>query len=147
MRNDIRNQLSDVQVVTTTAVSTNSIEKKTEGQDLGIGTDPQMGLVFAPTINTVGGGSFTVELIEATDGALTAGVASLASITLTAAQLLKGKAFFLALPPYKMTKKFFGARYTAVGGTSPSLSVDAFFGSADDVAQYKSFVSTYNIDN
>jgi hypothetical protein len=146
MRNDIRNQFSDAQVVTAAAVSTNSMEKKVATQDLGIG-QAEMGLVFTATVDAVGGGSFTVELIEADNAALTTSVVSLASMTVTAAKLLKGKGFFLALPGYAMTKKFFGARFTPVGGTSPSLTVDAYFGAEQDTAQYKSFVSTYTVDN
>ena len=146
MRNDLLDQLSDAQVVTAAAVSTNSKKKKTFTQDLGVG-QTEMGLVFAATANAVGGGSFTIEIIEAENAALTTNVVSLASMTLTAAKLLKGKGFFLPLPPYEMTKEFYGARFTPVGGTSPSLTVDAYFGSSDDVAQYKSFTSQYNVAN
>lgn len=147
MRFDLLDQLSAAQVVTAAAVSTNSKKVKTTGQDLGIGTDPQMGLVFAAVSNAVGGGSFTIEIIEATDAALTAGVVSLATMTLTAAKLLAGEGFFLPLPPYSQSKAFYGARFTPVGGSSPSLTVDAYFGTSDDVAQYKSFTSTYNVAN
>lgn len=148
MRFDLRNQLSEAQVVTAAAVSTNSMEKKVATQDLGIGSNPkQMGLVFAAAVNAVGGGSFTIEIIEADNAALTTNVVSLATMTLTAAKLLKGKGFFLGLPGYVMTKKFFGARFTPVGGSSPSLTVDAYFGLSDDVAQFKSFASTYNVAN
>lgn len=146
MRNDLLDQLSDAQVVTAAAVSTNSKKKKAITQDLGIG-EAEMGLVFAATVNAVGGGSFTIEIIEADNAALTTNPVSLASMTLTAAKLLKGKGFFLPLPPNTMTKEFYGARFTPVGGTSPSLTVEAYFGSSNDVAQYKSFTSPYNVAN
>ena len=145
MRFDLLDQLSAAQVVSAAAVSTNSKKVKTIGQDLGIGEE--MGLVFAATVDATGGGSFTVEIIEADDAALTSNVVSLATMTLTAAKLKAGKGFFLALPPYRQTKEFYGARFTPVGGSSPSLTVDAYFGSENDVAQYKSFTSTYNVAN
>lgn len=147
MRNDVLDQLSASQVVTAAAVSTNSKKKKTLAQDLGIGGSPNLGLVFAAVVDAVGGGSFTIEIIEADNAALTTNVVSLATMTLTAAKLKAGKGFFLALPPYTMAKEFYGARFTPVGGSSPSLTVDAYIGSEDDVAQYKSFPSTYNVAN
>lgn len=146
MRFDVLDQLSAAQVVTAAAVSTNSKKVKTIGQDLGVG-ECELGLAFAAVSDAVGGGSFTIEIIEATDAALTAGVVSLASMTLTAAKLLAGVGFFLPLPGYVQTKQFYGARFTPVGGTSPSLTVDAYFGSDEDVAQYKAFTSTYTVAN
>lgn len=151
MRNDVLNQLSAAQVCGTGAtVSTNSIAKKNTAQDLGIGSNPrQMGLAFAPTVNAAGATSWNIELIEAENGALTTNVVSLALMNLTTAQLTVGKKFFLPLPPYKMSsvKTHYGARYTAVGGSGEQLTVDAFFGSSDDVAQFKSFPSTYSVAN
>lgn len=151
MRNDVLNQLSSAQVCGTgSTVSTNSIAKKSLSQDLGIGSNPhQMGLVFAPTVAAAGATSWNIELIEAENGALTTNVVSLATVNLLTTALKPGKAFFLALPPYKMNpiKTHFGARFTAVGGAGEQLTVDAYFGSSDDVAQYKSFPSTYSVAN
>lgn len=151
MRNDVLNQLSAAQVCGAGAsVSTNSIAKKSVAQDLGIGSiHRQMGLVFAPTVAAAGATSWNIELIEAENGALTTNVVSLALMNLATAALKPGKAFFLPLPPYKMSsvKTHFGARFTAVGGSGEQLTVDAYFGSSDDVAQYKSFPSTYNVAN
>lgn len=146
MRFDLLDQLSAAQVVTAAAVSTNSKKVKTIGQDLGVG-ECELGLAFAAVSDAVGGGSFTVEIIEATDAALTAGVVSLASMTLASTKLLAGVGFFLPLPGYVQTKEFYGARFTPVGGVGPSLTVDAYFGSDEDVAQYKAFTSTYTVAN
>lgn len=146
MRFDLLDQLSAAQVVTAAAVSTNSKKVKTIGQDLGVG-ECELGLAFAAVSDAVGGGSFTIEIIEATDAALTAGVVSLASMTLASTKLLAGVGFFLPLPGYVQTKQFYGARFTPVGGSSPSLTVDAYFGSDEDVAQYKAFTSTYTVAN
>lgn len=151
MRFDVLNQLSAAQVCGTGAtISTNSIAKKSVSQDLGIGSNPtQMGLAFAPTVDAAGATSWTIELIEAENGALTTNVVSLASMSLLTADLTAGKQYFLPLPGYKMksAKTHYGARYTAVGGSGEQLTLDAYFGSADDVANYKSFTSTYSVAN
>ena len=151
MRNDVLNQLSSAQVCGAgSTVSTNSIAKKNTAQDLGIGSNPPtMGLCFAPTVNAAGATSWNIELIEAENGALTTNVVSLAMVNLLTTELKAGKKFFLALPPGKMNsvKTHFGARYTAVGGSGEQLTVDAYFGSSDDVANFKSFPSTYNVAN
>lgn len=146
MRFDILNQFSDQQVVTATAVSTNSMAKKTPEQDLGVGGDPTMGLVFAASAVS-GGASYDIELIEADNAALTTNVVSLSKMTVTAAEFAKRESYFLSLPGNKMTKKYFGARYTVTGGTSPSLTIDAYYGASTDVANYKSFKSSYEVKN
>lgn len=147
MRHDVLDQLSDGQVVTTTAaVTTNSKYKKEATQDLGVG-QKQMGLIVAPTVTGVGATSWTVEMIEATDAALTTSISVLSTMTITLAEMKVGKQFFLPLPPYKMSKNYFGGRITPVGGAAQSVALDVFFGSQDDVANYKSFKSTYSVDN
>lgn len=145
MRFDILNQFSDNQVVTATAVSTNSMKKKEATQDLGIGKT-QMGLVFGAE-DVSGGATYTVDLIEADNAALTSNPVVLASMTLTAAELTKYPLHFLALPGYKMSKEFFGAKYTVAGGTTPSATFNAYFGSENDVGNFKSFKTSYDVEN
>lgn len=149
MRFDILDQLSVQQTLAgaVAQVSTNS-KKKPAAQDLGIGRCPEMGLAFFIDQGDLGGTGthLTIELIEATDAALTAGIAQLSAMTIPIAQLLDGSAFFLALPGYLMSKEYFGARFTPVGGTITG-NVNAYFGSKDDVANYKSFDTPYNVDN
>lgn len=145
MRFDLFDQFSVAQVFPAgaTTVSTNS-KKKPAAQDLGIGKR-QMGLAIFATANAAGANPITVELIQATDAALTTGIDVLASMTFTAAELAAGKAYFLALPPYKMSKAYYGARVTT--GAATTATLDIYFGSEDDVAQYKSFDTPYNVEN
>lgn len=148
MRHDILDQFSVDQVVTTTAaVSTNSKFKKEASQDLGIGSDPQMGLVFAPAADGVGATSWTIELIEADDAALTTNVLSLGSMSIPFAKMKNGQSFFLPLAPGVMTKSYYGARYTPVGGGGQTLTINSYFGTSDDIANYKSFKSNYVVAN
>lgn len=153
MRFDLRNQLSNNQTFTATAVSTNSMQKKEATQDLGVG-QRQMGLVIGLKDDAVDSGTpgatFEIQLIEADNGPLSSNVKVLSSLgAMTPADLKAGKAFFLGLPPYKMSKAYFGARVVVVsgGGTAPSLPLDIYFGSEDDVANYKSFKTPYNVQN
>lgn len=145
IKDDVRDQFSDEQVITVAAVSTNSKQKKNVAQDLGIGCK-ELGAVVRVDEAAVGGGSLLVEIIEATNGALTAGVTSLASMTIPAAQLVEGKSHFLELPPYVMAKEFYGLRYTPQGGMT-QVTVSSYFGARQDVANFKSFPSTYNVQN
>ena len=148
MRFDLLDQFSVQQTLAgaSAQVSTNS-KKKPASQDLGVGwTD--MGAVIAIDQGDLGGAgtALTIDIIEATDGALTTSIAALVSVTIPKAALIDGAQFFLPLPPYVMSKEFYGIRYTPVGGAITG-NINAYFGSKADVAKYKSFVSTYNIDN
>lgn len=148
MRFDVMDQFSAQQVLAGSAaqVSTNS-KKKPAAQDLGIGK-AEMGVgVFVDQGALAGTGTdLTIEIIEATDAALTAGISSLASMTIPKASFEDGASFFLVLPGYRMTKEYFGVRYTPVGGTITG-AVNSYYGSKDDVANYKSFDTPYSVSN
>lgn len=148
MRFDKLDQLSDQQVLAGAAaqVSTNSKKKPAE-QDLGIGKADMGVAFFIDQGDLAGAGTdLTLEIIQATDGALTTGIEQLAAMTVAKADLVDGACFFLALPGYVMDKEYFGARYTPVGGaiTGP---INAYYGSKDDVAKFKSFNTPYVVKN
>lgn len=146
MRFDLRNQLSVDQVVDTSpTVSTNSIPK-TAAQDLAIGQHAMGLAIFFK--DATGATSFTVELIQADDAALTSNVEVLASTgAIALADLTENKPLFLAAPPYRMDKAYLGARYSFTGGSAQECTFNTYFGSQNDVAQYKSFNTSYNVDN
>ena len=148
MRFDVLDQLSAQQTLAgaSAQVSTNS-KKKPAAQDLGIGM-AEMGVAFfIDQGNLAGAGTdLTLEIIEATDGALTTGIEQLAAVTIPKADLVDGAVFFLALPGYMMDKEYFGARYTPVGGAITG-NINAYYGSKDDVAKFKSFTTPYNVQN
>lgn len=143
MRFDIFDQLSNKQVFTASAVSTNSIKRKklTKREDI---TD-KMGLaIFVDAVTTAPTTSLTVELIQADDGALTTNVQSLKTLSIPLADIKAGNGFFLNLS--KMTKEYFGARVVPTGGT-PSVTMSVYYGSEDDVANYVSFDTPYTVAN
>jgi hypothetical protein len=47
------------------------------------------------------------------------------------------------MPGYKSSQVYFGARYTPVGGAT--ATIEAYWGARQDVANFKSFTSTYQI--
>lgn len=136
-RFDIESQLSVAQAFTGAAtVSTNSYEKGTAAQDITIGR--RLALL---AMSTAAPGAFTtmlIEVIEATDAALTTSVGVLASASFTAAQAARGQEMEVPIPQGVMTKKYFGARVTITGGTT-TATLDIYVVPQDEIAKYKSF--------
>ena len=140
MRFDVENQLSVAQAFTGAAtVSTNSYEKQTAAQDISIGR--RMSLLVLPTVAQGAGSTLTVEVIQATDAALTASIDVLATRTAIAANMGLGKFLEVPIPPYAMTKRYIGARLTLASGTT-TITADIYLVPQDEIAQYKSFPKT-----
>lgn len=150
MRHDLLDQLSNRQVFTATAVSTNSKRKKLLSQDLAMSS--RFGLVVAQDeVAAVGGAAtFEIQAIQADNGALTTNVEVLSSSgPLTVAQLnsAAGQQMFVPVMPGRMTKEYYGARVVVTGGTTPSATLNIYVGVVDDVATYRSFATPYNVQN
>ena len=148
MKFDVLDQVSVQQVLAgaVAQVSTNSKKKPAE-QDLGIGC-AEMGMLFMVDQGALAGTGtdLTLEIIQADDLALTSNVEQLAAMTVPKAEMVDGSSFFLPLPGFKMDKVYFGARFTPVGGTITG-NINAYFGSKDDFAKFKSFSSVYTVAN
>lgn len=148
MRHDVRDQLSVQQTLAGAGaqVSTNS-KQKPAAQDLGIGK-ADMGILFAIDSGDLAGAGtdLTLEIIQADDAALTSNVEQISAMTVAKAELVDGSQFFLSIPGNRMDKAYFGARYTPVGGAITG-DINAYYGSKDDFAPYKSFTSTYVVKN
>ncbi len=137
MRFDIENQLSVAQAFTGAAtVSTHSYKKQTAAQDISIGR--RMALLIMATVAAGAGSTHTLEVIQATDAGLTAGVEVLGSITVLAADLIPGAEFELPIPQGTMDKQYIGFRNTATGGTT-TVTLDVYLVPQDEIAKYKSF--------
>ncbi|MFM6930410.1 MAG: hypothetical protein ACKOX6_18245 [Bdellovibrio sp.] len=134
---DIENQLCVAQAFTGAAtVSANSYEKQTAAQDLSIGR--RMALAVMPTVNAGAGSTHTLEAIQADDAALTSNVQVLNTVTVLAANLVKGKIVEIPIPQGVMTKKYLGFRNTATGGVT-TVTLDVHLVPQDEIPQYKSF--------
>ena len=137
-RFDREDQVADSQVFPAAAtVSTDSL-KKPAAQDLAYGHLPFVLAVFAQG-NTGAATSWLVEAIQADNAALTTNVQVLASATYTAAELVAGKAYEIAIPKGKMSKEYIGARCTATGGTTPTFTASMYYAEGGITAPYKSF--------
>jgi len=112
--------VSDAQAFTAVAVSTNSIDlgNVTPKRDIGVGEPMGFGINVdvAASATTV-----LVELIQATDGALTAGIVVVSQRTFLAADLPLGALHFMPWPPTPALAgplRFIGIRVTPVGGAA-----------------------------
>jgi hypothetical protein len=118
MYTDKQTLCSDSQVVTATAVSTNSYDtgNLTPKRDIGRGEDLRAiaQIVGAPT----GGTSIQGEIIQADDSALTTNVETLSLGPVVGKRLIDQ-----VLP--SNTRRFVGFRYTVVGSPSPGATIQA----------------------
>jgi hypothetical protein len=115
----------DAQAFTAAAVSTNSIDTGLSG---GVGTPPKrnlgngepMGFGFSADV-AASSTTVKLEIIMATDAALTAGIVVLAEQTRLSADLPVGARIFMALPPQDPAAgmlRYLGVRVTPVGGAA-----------------------------
>jgi hypothetical protein len=112
--------VSSAQAFGAAAVSTNSIDlgaTSVSPNARQIGTGEPMGFGF--TVTTAGTvADSVVEIISATDAALTAGIISHVTRTLTpVASNVAGRAEFIPLPVGTPTQRYLGIRVTTAGGT------------------------------
>jgi hypothetical protein len=116
---DVLGRVSNAQAFGAAAVSTDSI-------DLGatsvapnareIGTGEALGFGFVVTTAGTVANSL-IEIISATDAALTAGIISHVQRVTILAENVAGKAYFIPLPQGTPTQRFLGIRVTTAAGT------------------------------
>ena len=108
--------VSDAQAFGAGAVSTNAIDLCAVTPTLEIGTGEPLGFGVAIDVSGTVAPS-VVEIISATDAALTAGILVHATRTIPLAEALAGSLWFLSLPPGAPTQRYLGLRITTAGGT------------------------------
>jgi hypothetical protein len=113
---DALHVVSDAQAMGAAAVSTNSIDTGLTTPGRQIGTGEPLG--FGVSVDVAGTVAATLlEVISATDAALTAGILVHASRSIPLAEMVAGALFFLGLPTGTPTQRFLGIRATTAGGT------------------------------
>lgn len=117
---DAQTLLSDAQAFTAAAVSTNAYDLgvNTVQREIGVGEAMGVGIAcdVAASATTV-----LVELIQATDAALTAGIVVLAQRTFLSADFPAGKLLFMPYPQNPAVAgplRFLGIRVTPAGGAA-----------------------------
>jgi hypothetical protein len=113
--------VSDAQAFGALAVSTNSIDLGNTTPKREIGTGEPVGFGFQIDVSGTVAATL-VEIISATDAALTAGIIVEASITIPLAAALAGSLWFVPLPPGRPSQRFLGIRATTAGGTITATS-------------------------
>jgi len=112
--------VSDAQAFTAVAVSTNSIDLGNVTPKRQIGDGETVGFGFAVDV-AASATTVKLEIIMATDDALTAGIIVLAEETRLAADLAAGWRHFMALPkgaPAAGYLRYIGIRATPAGGAA-----------------------------
>ncbi len=104
------------------AVSTNSIDTGTASRDVGRGEPTGFGFSIAAAAFT----TLLVEIISATDAALTTGILAHVSRTFAAVDVPAGARHFILLPAGAPTQRFLGVRVTPVGGAA-TVTLDAWY--------------------
>jgi hypothetical protein len=123
-------KVAAAQAYTAAAVSANSIDL---GAAQGLNSPPirQVGTGepdgFGFNVNVAASATTVLlEIISATDAALTAGIVVEASRQVTGAQAALGALFFLGLPPGSPTSRFIGTRVTPAGGAA-TVTMSSWF--------------------
>lgn len=135
-------RVSTAQAVTTTAVSTDSVDLGT-ARDIGEGQDLYM--VFSVGTAFAGGTSIQFEAIVADNGALTTNPTVIgASSVVAVANLGASTQFTVRLNPTirSLGRRFLGARYTVVGTmTAGTVTADI----VTDIQDQKSYASGFSV--
>jgi len=116
---DVFGRVSNAQAFGAAAVSTDSIDlgaTSVSPNARQIGTGEPMGFGFSvTTAGTVAPSK--IEIISATDAALTAGILVHVVRDIPLAETVLGAQFFIPLPQGTPTQRFLGIRVTTAGGT------------------------------
>jgi hypothetical protein len=109
-------RVSNAQAFGAAAVSSESIDLGNVTPKRQIGTGEPMGFGFACTTSGTVAASL-IEIISASDAALTAGILVHAARSIPLAEMVAGALFFIPLPMGTPTQRFLGIRVTTAGGT------------------------------
>ncbi len=113
---DALGRVSNAQAFGAGAVSTDSVDLGNVTPKRAVGTGEPLGFAFVVT-TTATVAPTTLEVISATDAALTAGILTEAQVSIPLADAVAGFAIFVAFPPGRPRQRFVGIRTTTAGGT------------------------------
>lgn len=138
---DAQHLFSDAQALTATAASTNSI-------DLGvattyIGSGEPMCVVIQATV-AMGGTSPTMIATLQSDDNSSFSSASTVVVSPTFSSFAAGAKYVLPIPPGTATERYIRLNYT-MGGTSPTITVDAFLQPMSMVQNYVAYADGITI--
>jgi len=113
---DALGRVSNAQAFGAGAVSTDSVDLGNVTPKREVGTGEALGFAFVVTTAATVAAT-TVEVISATDAALTAAILTEAQVSIPLADAVAGFGIFIALPTGRPRQRFVGVRTTTAGGT------------------------------
>lgn len=134
-------QFSDAQALTATAVSTNSIDLGPQNRNIADGYP--MAILIAPSVSadiTTGDETYAVAL-QTDDNSAFSSPTTLVTLTIPAAQLKAGQVAYFGLPSGAVFERYLRLNYT-LGGTSPSVTLDAFICPLDSIPKYSTYYAS-----
>jgi hypothetical protein len=139
-RLDVNDQPMSAQVITVDAVSEDSIDLGEAGIDKTVNTP--MCYMIVPR-NDAGGvavaTSYKFSAIEDTAANLATAVSVLSSVTVAGSAVKNGVPIILPLPKGSMTKRYQGIDVDVTGGTSPTVTLDAWLVPMAEVESTKAY--------
>ena len=141
---DVQTQLSDAQAFTATAVTTNAYDSAAAANNIGAG-EPLVMVVCVTTAadSTTGDETYSFQVIESAASNL-GSATTLASLTITAANLSAGSVHFIPVPMGAKALRYLGGQAT-LGGTTPSVTCDIFLQPASMLQNFKAYADGITI--
>lgn len=126
---DRQSTVSLNQIVTATAVSTDTIDLIAIGRDIGNGEDINVEVICTETALSAGATTVSFELVNAPNADLSSLVVLASSGPIGKAAILAGTSFLrLTVPLNDAPLRYLGIRYTVATGPLTSGRFTAFFG-------------------
>lgn len=129
-------QLSDAQAVTVDAISTNVIDLGVAGRNLGAMGNLMIAISVGVAADFTTGDETYTFIARNSAAAAMSSPTDVASRTILASALTAGSVHYLPIP--KTDLRYLGL-YFDVGGTTPSVTVNAWLTTADHVADTKAY--------
>jgi len=141
---DAQTQLCSAQAFSTDAVSENTYDTGLAGRDIAEG-EP-LAVVITPTVAadaTAGNETYQFDVIQDDDAAL-GSPSIIVSRVIAAALLTVGSRHVIPIPPGAITLRYLGLNFDG-GGTTPTITVDAFIVPLSMAGGSKNYADGFNI--
>lgn len=154
MIRDGQTAIWEAAALTVTAVSTNCYDcgaVPSGGSANGEAPDPSVGepmcFILVPTVaadHTTGDETYEFDIIIASASDLTTNQLVIGAFVITYDLLAAGRVVVLPIRPGSVTKRYLGLKYVG-GGTTPTITVDAWIAPMSMVHKYKHYTTLINI--
>jgi hypothetical protein len=141
MKVDAQLQFSDDQALTATANSTNIVDLAADN-NIGIGAAMAILIIVKVAAdNTTTNETYTVTVTTDDNAAFSSETTVVAATTLAAGSAI-GTRLIIPIPPNAVTERYLRLTYT-LGGTTPTVTLDAWLEPFDQIPQHQYFPKGY----